>query len=397
MAPTQMDAVGSFTHLTQNIPSWLTQLEDLAKYAKTKNTEFVAEYSRLVKSTKPKRLKSPSICSIHSDDRPSRIPDVDSSKDQTTDPHPECGVDPLEAGTRHIYAEQVQRKRKPTASLRSGASGPQKFRTKYQVVIYYDSHVQEEFDTMVKAVGIARNNLRKGKNALVAIRGFRLPNLSKRYDALSSPSLENIKSLSKYRSASMSPTGSKFSIRATASQPENEDEAVFMSSDKVLEQVQNLFETAAHQFLRDGDCQKEIDGATTKLKELLDTATTTAEALQVKQREREAAEKAEADASADVSRAPSVSDVGCPSLLTDKSSMEPLDPLHVSSKGQLSTLHQTLEDMRAKGVTSAPPATINPVPQGTMTIEVDDGSDSGSFDDIDISHFRSANRLRMRS
>lgn len=393
MAPPQMDAVGSFTHLTQNIPSWLVQLEDLAKYTKTKNAEFVAEYSRLVKSTKPKRLKSPSICSIHSDDRPSRVPDVDASKDQTTEPPAELGVDPLEAGTRHIYAEQVQRKRKPTASLRSGASGPQKFRTKHQVVIYYDSHVQQEFDTMVKAVGIARNNLRKGKNALVATRGFRLPNLSKRYDALSSPSLENIKSLSKYR---MSPTGSKFSIRAAPGQPENEDEAIFMSSDKVLEQVQNLFETAAHQFLRDGDCQKELEGATTKLKELLDTATTTAEALQVKQREREAAEKAEADASADVSRAPSVSDVGCPSLLTDKSSMDPLDPLHLPSKSQLPTLHQTLEDMRVKGATSAPPAASNPVPQGPMTIEVDDGSDTGSFDDIDISHFRSANRLRMR-
>lgn len=394
MPPPQMDAVGSFTHLTENIPGWLVQLESLSKYTQAKNAEFVAEYSRLVKSTKPKRLKSPSICSIHSVDKSSSRPLGDAARDQPTEPPAEHEVDPLEAGTKHIYAEQVQRKRKPTASLRSGASGPQKFRTKHQVVIYYDSHVQDEFDGMVKAIGIARNNLRKGKNALVATRGFRLPALSKRYDALSSPSLENIKSLSKYRSASMSPGASKINFRTSAGQPQNEDDAAFINSDKVLEQVQTLYETAAHQFLRDGDCQKELDGAATKLRELLDTATTTAEALQLKQRE--AAERADADVSADVSRTPSISDLACPSLLTDKSSMEPLDSPHVPAKGQLSALHQTMDDMRAKGVTSAPPIATNAAPQGTLTIEVDDGSDAGSFDDIDISQFRSANRLRMR-
>jgi hypothetical protein len=227
---------------------------------------------------------------------------------------------------------------------------------------------------------------------MVSSRGFRLPALSKRYDNLTSPSLDNIRSLSKYRTGSMSPSGSKFNLRTSNSQPQDDDEAAFINSDKVLEQVQSLYETAAHQFLRDGDCQKELSSASTKLTELLDTATAVAETLKTKLH----TEQAEADASADVSPAPSISGNSCPSLLTDKSSMEPISLPPVPVKGQLSALNQTLDDMRAKGVVSAPPATSMPMNQGPMTIEVDDGSDTGSFDEIDISQFRSANRLRMR-
>jgi len=394
MPAPQMDAVGSFAHLTDNIPSWLTQLESLSKYTKEKNQEFVAEFERLVKSSKPKRVKSPSIRSIQSDDNSVHLPDIDPSTHPEAEPAADTDVDPLEAGTRHIYAAQVQRKRKPNASLRSGASGPQKFTTKHQVVIYYDAHVQEEFDAMVKTIGIARNNLRKGRDSLTASRGFQLPNLSRRYEGLTLPSLENVRSLSKYRSSSISPSGSKSNLR-TSAQRQDEDDAAFMNSDKVLESVQSLYEAAAHQFLRDGDCQKELDSAITKLTELLDTAKITAETLKAKQQQQQETAD-QPNASADVSRSPSISDQGCPSLLTDKSSMEPLNLPSVPEKGQLSALTRTLDGMREKGAFGAPPISGASAPQGVMTIEVDDGSDTGSFDEIDISQFRSANRLRMR-
>jgi hypothetical protein len=383
MASSAMDAPGSFSHLVENIPSWLTQLDSLSTYTKEKNAEFVAEYARLVKSVRPKRVKSPSVCSIQDSDKSVKLPEVETSE--------HVDVDPLEAGNRHIYSE-VQRKRKQGASMRSGASGPQRFRTKHQAVIYYDAHVQKEFDAMVRDVGIARNNLRKGKNALVSSRGFRLPTLTKRYDNLTSSSAENIRSLSKYRNVGVSPNGSKFNLRTT-SPPQDDDEASFMNSDKVLEQVQNLYETAAHQFLRDGDCQKELQSASEKLTQLQTTATAVAATLKAKQKQ--AAAEAEADAGSNASRSHSISDYGCPSLLTDKSSMDPISLPSVPVKSQLSALSQTLEDMRTKTVVSAPSA-LAPATQGPIAIEVDDGSDSGSFDEIDISQFRSANRLRMR-
>lgn len=386
MSTPAMDAPGSFTHLVENIPAWLTRLESLSTYTKGKNTEYVAEYARLVKTIKPKAKKSPSVCSIQASDKSVRPPEIKTPTNNQ--------VDPLEAGTKYIYAEQIQRKRKPNSSHRSAASGPQRFRTKHQVVIYYDAHVQEEFTAMVKDIGIARNNLRKGKNALVSSQGFRLPTLSRRNENLTTPSSENIRSLSKYRTAGRAPSSTKSNLSTIPAQPQDEDEVSFLKSHSVLEQVQTLYETAAHQFLRDGDCQNELQSATTKLKELLDTATAVAETLKTKHKQ--AAAEADADASADVSRAPSISDNGCPSLLTDKSSMDPISLPSVPVKGELSALNQTFDDMRSKGVVSAPPATGGSMPQGLVTIEPDDGSDSGSFEEIDISRFRSANRFRMR-
>jgi hypothetical protein len=63
----QMDAVSSFTHLTENIPSWLSQLAELTKHVSGKNAEFVAEYVKIVNNARPTRIKSPSSASIHSD------------------------------------------------------------------------------------------------------------------------------------------------------------------------------------------------------------------------------------------------------------------------------------------------------------------------------------------
>jgi hypothetical protein len=393
MPAQQVDALMSFTHLVDNIPSWLTRLEELSQYTSEKNKAFIAEYARLVKTAKPKRLKSPSITSIHSNkNAPAHLPDIDPSDDNPQEIAVETEINPLEAGTRHIYAEQVQRKRKGTASLRSEASGPQKFRTKQQVVIHYDSHVQDEFDTMVKDIGIARNYLRKGKMALTANRGFRLPNLPKRYEALASSSLENIRTMSKSRSTSNSASIGKLNLRTMASQNIDENDADFINADKILEQVQMLYETAAHQFLRDGDCKKELDGARSKLTGLKETAKATAESLKLKQ---QAADEATVDDSTNVSRRQSTSEKDCPSLLTDKSSMEPLT-LPSVPKGDLSALNQTLEDLRAQNAKSTAPA-LESVPQGAITIEVDDGSDNDSLGEIDLSQFRSAARLRLRN
>jgi hypothetical protein len=396
MAASQMDALTSFAYLVDGIPQWLEQVKALSAHTKEKNAEFVAEYARLVRAIKPKRVKSPSICSIHSTrSKTAQARDTDSAKEVDT-PATEL-IDPLAAGNRHLYADQTaaQRKRKSNASMRSGASGPQKYRSKHQVVIYYDGHVQAELDTICRVVGIGRNNLRKGKNALVANRGFRLPSLSKKYDNLTSPSLENIRSMSaKYRNAA---PGAKFSLRQNAQQPQDEDEAAFMECDKALEQVQNLLETAAHQFLRDGDCLKELSSVEARLSSIQDLVKTTAASLQKKADQQGAAEEAERD-TADTSRSQSVSERDCPSLLTDKSSMEPLNaPRLIPDKpADLATLTQTLESIKSRhpaAIASDPGG----VPTAGMTIEVDDSSSTGSIAEIDISQFRSANRLRMRN
>ena len=386
MATQQMDAVSSFVHLTDHVPNWLDQLASLIQHASEKNAEFMADYTKVVSNLMPKRVKSPSLQSIHSeDDKSVHLSQIDPRNDATLPtPPPAIEIDPLEAGTKYLYA-QAQKKRKPDGSIRSGASGPQKFRSKNQVIIYYDSHLQHELDTMVKAVGVARNNLRKGRNALNASRGFQLPTLSRRHDAATlTPSLENI------RSQTISRPG-RYKRRSASQAAANEEEACFTDVDKMLENVQNQCETAAHQFLRDGDCKMELDSAQTSLNAILEKAVRTVEVLREKankEEEEEARAKEEADGN----------DTDSEMTLNNPPSMEHLNA--ISNKKAPTSVSLTLDDMKTRAIISAPllPTTTDAgLPTAGMTIEVDDdASEDGSLADLDISQFRLNNARHLR-
>ncbi|KFY46741.1 hypothetical protein V495_02279 [Pseudogymnoascus sp. VKM F-4514 (FW-929)] len=58
----------------------------------------------------------------------------------------------------------VLRKRK-TESLASAESGKPKHRTRSMIIVYYDSAVQKDFETLVKHISASRNSMRKGKMA----------------------------------------------------------------------------------------------------------------------------------------------------------------------------------------------------------------------------------------
>lgn len=379
MASQQMDTVSSFVHLTDNIPSWLDQLAHLTKHAAEKNAEFVAEYTKVVNNLRPKRIKSPSLQSIHFEQDPSvHLSQIDPQNEDALPTHPQATeINPLEAGTKYLYA-QAQKRRKPDSSIRSGASGPQKFRSKNQVIIYYDSHLQAELDSMVKALGVARNNLRKGRNALIASRGFQLPAPSRRFDAAPlTPSIDNIRSQATSRPA----IPGKYNLRSSSQVASNEDEACFTDVDKMLEGIQGLYETAAHQFLRDGDCKAELEDARASLDAVLEKAKPTVEVMKEKaMRNQETTAKDQAESK----------DTDSETTLSATPSTEHLKPIF--NKAVSTSIAQTVEDMKTLAAMSAPAlptAAESPLPTAGMTIEVDDdASEDGSLADLDISQYR---------
>ena len=394
MAVQQMDAVSSFLHLTNNIPTWLQQVQALTKYTAEKHAEFVMDYKRIVNQIKPTRVKSSSLASIHSGHESTHQIQIDPQSGLSLPPRPDpVDVDPLEAGNRYLYA-QIQRKRKATSSMKSGASGPQNFRTKNQVVIYYDSHVQEQFESMVKAVGIARNNLRKGKNALVASRGFVLPSLARRPNGASStPSLDSMRHTAFSRSSPVI-SSSRHMLRARSQEPTSQDEMAFAEADKSLESLQTLFETSAHQFLRDGDCRMELGIATETMESVLSLAKSTAESLQdLAKREAKKALQKETESDAPPNMIASAQIGQSPSLQSHPS-FEPVHKLGTPS------IHRKLEDMKGRGLSSAPAvpnATSASMPTVDMAIEVDDGgSDVTSIGELDLAFFRATNPSRIR-
>lgn len=374
MASKQIDAISSFQHLVNNVPQWKAQISELASYAAGRHDEFVAEYSRLVHHVKGRRKKSASIASIRSSDEEQQ--ERDDAEDLPRSPRPSelAGMNPLEAGNRFIYA-QAHRKRKPGTSMRSNASGPRAYRNKQMAVIYYDSHIQAELDKLVKGFGAARNTLRKGKNAYTAAKGFALPSLSRRYETFDYLVPNTI--------SRPHPRLSKASTETsvpTATDARNGDEA-FATTDKELEQIQALCETAAHQAIRDGDCKVELQEAVSKLDVLFAMAESTLVMLSTEKQKRDE-EEAQAGENASVS-----DNTSTQSTLCEKPSIEAMSKAHKI----LPPVIESLENLKRPPLPTAISAPTAPLVADT--IEVDDNDDDSSVDiDLNITNYRSAGR-----
>ncbi|RMZ85567.1 hypothetical protein DV737_g609, partial [Chaetothyriales sp. CBS 132003] len=382
MPNTAMDAQSSFAYLTDQLPLWLSQLNDLSRYACGKSEEFAAEYRSLVNEPRHKRQKSASLQSIQSADSPSARPsDAGARADSRADASLSTPSRPVE-----VSALEGQRKRKRPWSMRSNEPKPQPTRRR-NLIVHYDSHVQVQLDSMVKAIGIARNNLRKARNAHQATSGFSLPALKRKGPATLMSSLESVRSSSKEQS-SFSVSSSKCTSRSACQSTSETDMAMFSSTDKKLETVQSLYETAAYQFLRDGECKHSFDSAKNHLDALLVEAQKCRHMFEEKaaREQKENASHLNSDATETTSDS------------NGHSSTSSFEPLHiVNNKFGPTQLSQTLEDMKQRPVLREPgPTDLSHLVSGSTVIEVnDDESDEESIGEIDTNRFRATNVARI--
>jgi hypothetical protein len=255
-----MDALSCFTYVTKNLPIWISDVDNLNDYTTKKQKEFAAEFSKLAK-VQPARSKHSSLKSVRiSSDNPL----LNSNSDPATDPNT-LQYTPLDLATKQIFAT-ARRKRKVTNSVHSGTSGPPKLRTRHMVVIWYDSVVQEGFESLVRNIAGARNNLRKAKMSAAMKNGFQLPPL--RTAANIGQNIMSTRGDPKnvVRPKVSIPVGKPTALPLPSATPLDN---VFDKTDKELELAQNLCEVAAHQFLRDGDCQLELEGIKKKFETAL--------------------------------------------------------------------------------------------------------------------------------
>jgi hypothetical protein len=218
MAFYTMDALQCFTTIGENVPSWITRVTELAAHTAKKHAEFSAEYKKLADELPPRRRKNSSVHSIQSASA-LRIEAAAAAKSQS-----KRGGD-----ATSIASDQVSRFS----------------RQRPRVVIQYDNHTQKELEQTVRDIGAARNNIRKGKMSQV----MRRPNLtmemfsSRSRDSTRGPAL---------------PMDSLVRVQAPRETPAQQESA-FDFTDKQLETAQRLCESAAHQFIRSGDCSTQLD------------------------------------------------------------------------------------------------------------------------------------------
>jgi len=139
------------------------------------------------------------------------------------------------------------------------------------VMVRYDGNVQKQLETMIRNIGTGRNLLRKGK---MAARVQALAELHGSDDDESEEDEFEAKIHYRHRTG-LSTMRSRAALRAGFGASPNipvTPEALFDTLNKSLEQAQALCEKAAHQALREGECQKELDGMRKHFEDVLETA-----------------------------------------------------------------------------------------------------------------------------
>ncbi|RYC62540.1 hypothetical protein CHU98_g3670 [Xylaria longipes] len=203
--------------------------------------------------------------------------------------------------TAQRRARATVRKRQKTDSMLSAEGTTPKYRSRRMVMVYYDSYVQSFFEELVKFVSAQRNLMRKAKMAAKVAHIRRLAELEMPEDEeddeggelrpgneliAASPltpasnnrqgrpeemRLQYLNTRS-YGSALRNPALNLISARGMKTSALNGGLGIFNEKgdiwdelDKGLEYVQGVCERAAHQFLRDGDCNEEIEKIKTRL------------------------------------------------------------------------------------------------------------------------------------
>ena len=243
----------SFQYLVENVPLWIDKLQLLSQQV----TERQAEFNRLSQSmggSPPliRKQKTGSTESLKAVDLGGGIEAPAVAFDNTMPPPPTPTSPPVPVdvnpNNKRLFQEhRDQRRKRKSASIVSGPSGPHKFRSRMSLIVYYDSSIQQGFEWLVRGVASARNNLRKGKLAasyktrMAAMHMEESPFDGDRTDlSLRNPKIPRFQKSSK-----------PFSVDALALEQ-------FEVIDKDLETAQTLCEVGAHQFLRDADCNDEL-------------------------------------------------------------------------------------------------------------------------------------------
>jgi hypothetical protein len=269
------DIEKSFTFLHDSIPAWfinVNEIEEKVAHLQSEMTKMNA-----VPRSMPLKRRTGSVESIR---------DNDGLLDDAS---------PATTAQQSLFAS---RKRK-TPSVISHASGLSKYRSRTMIIVQYDGQVQKSFESLVRSIGTGRNMLRKGK---MAARMEALAELAGPDDAEDSDDSDDDAMMSKigYRHragfASMRARGPMKLSRGASSPPSSGTPVeLFDSTDKALEYAQGLCERAAHQSLRDGTCQKELDGVRKHFEEVRESARKEVEKFNARKEKAVAKEDAEVE------------------------------------------------------------------------------------------------------
>ncbi|KAF9694706.1 hypothetical protein EKO04_007394 [Ascochyta lentis] len=339
------DMSKSFTYLQETIPQWLQDIANIEQ----KISSMQDEIARVSVSQSPfVKGRTGSIDSI----RPDKLDVV--AEENTP------------SNTTRSPANPLGSRKRKSPSVSSGPSGPTKYRPRTMVVVSYDGDMQKSFELLVRGLAMGRNMLRKAKMEakmaeLAAIAG------SSEDEDDHEEEEENIMSKISYR-----PRMTSMRVRAAAARRGRNGLSgapippveLFETTDKTLEQAQELCEKSAHLSLREGDCRTELKLARTNLENVLTTAKTEVTKCNASQPQRMQALQDQETSDTPISSTEPSYKRHFPSISAPKPAPEP---------------EAKLEPVTAQSTIHAPVTTTVAAPK-TMDIEVDDDDEDEDMD-----------------
>lgn len=250
-----MDGLKAFSYICDNVPEWKESLKALAYTVNERHNEFTRISRIALGVSSLRRQRTGSTESLRPDDEvptPDALPDPIELSPQSA----RVEVDPDAKRLFQDYRLRAKRKR-ISGSAASNMSG--RPRSRMSLIVYYDSAIQDSFETIVRSIAAARNTLRKGKTA--ASMRSRMAGMAMEESPFgASRTSLNMHDNKIARLARPSQAGDAY-----AAEP-------FERIDRELESAQTLCEIGAHQFLRDGTCQDELAGAQERIDSILPIA-----------------------------------------------------------------------------------------------------------------------------
>ncbi|KAI5456147.1 hypothetical protein BGZ63DRAFT_417957 [Mariannaea sp. PMI_226] len=295
-------AMDALNNIVNNVPGWQKRLEDLSGQIEQRQIKLAAVAIAEGKSADTKSLRNqgsteslkpkddvPMTTPVEntlSNTMPDRTPPFDSEpntpvvelkNDHTTSPPSPSTVQQSHEAikTARALARQQMKRRQKSTSMLSAEDSPQTYRTRSMIIVYYDSYVQGFFDELVRFVSSSRNQMRKAKMAVKIAQIKKLAEVDVSGDGNEDGDENGIDTLPSLRYMTTRRFNPISSISRPGFGPGSKDQPpdVYEMLDKGLETVQSMCEHGAHQFLRDGDCNDEIEKARTQLTEILEMAT----------------------------------------------------------------------------------------------------------------------------
>lgn len=257
----QMDALGAFAYLSDNIPTWTSHLSELTNHTTAKHAEFAEAFKKHSVPFKPRRKKNSSVCSIRTDSARGRRRRGSGGSASGSD------------GDNSSFGPR---------------DGTKIVSTRHNLVVHYDGHTQQLLEDLVRNIGTARNNLRRGRMSQLAVGGGRRP----------PPRSGTRAMLSSLESAAQGDLMANVRSARSRGPPQpagTARQSPFDITDKNLELAHSFCETAAYQFLRAGGCTSELDSIKDRFGVLLKIAREEVQLLEKEKKEKQEQEEKEAE------------------------------------------------------------------------------------------------------